>query len=319
MVLRSILSGTWNASRDKGSAYLTYKLLLKHSLTMTTKNPVSWTTITVVYGCLLSCVFLNSCQALSPVPERSVAVSKVIRGSYFFIPAPPAYLNLDTFYTKYADASGIPIVGSDKVPDEAFFAVQKVINKMVSFRPDILEKLIENKMRIGIMATTEVTSDLPEYRNINKAFPDYNWDNDRGTGATLDIPVSTCAEENVLCYGAEKDAYFYEDILIHEFAHGFHALGIVAVDPDFDSELERVFKVALANGRWKKTYAASNSAEYFAEGVQDWFNLNAEAIPTDGIHCEINTREELKNYDPALYAILRRFFAEINETISCHK
>ena len=304
---------------NRGSSYINYKLLFKHSLTMNAKKPFSWPTIALVYGCLLSCVLLNSCQAVSTVPEKFVAAAKANPDSHFFITAPPASLNLDPFYTKYADASGIPIVGSDKVPDEAFVAVQKVINKMVSFRPDILEKLSENKMRIGIMAATEVTSDLPEYRNINKEFPDQKWDDDRGTGATLDIPVSTCAEENVLCYGAEKDAYFNEDILIHEFAHGFHALGIVAVDPAFDNELEKVFKVALANGLWKNTYAASNSAEYFAEGVQDWFNLNTESIPGDGIHNEINTREELKNYDPALYEIIKRYFPAEYGKISCHQ
>ena len=59
--------------------------------------------------------------------------------------------------------------------------------------------------------------------------------------------------------------------------------------------------------------------EYFAEAVQDWFNVNAEMPHTDGKHNWCNTREELKEYDPDLYALLAEHFPETDEPISKHK
>ncbi|MCH8215687.1 MAG: hypothetical protein IH892_02820 [Planctomycetes bacterium] len=40
-----------------------------------------------------------------------------------------------------------------------------------------------------------------------------------------------------------------------------------------------------------------NHAEYFAEGVQSWFNNNR---PPDHDHNYVDTRKELKEYDPEL-------------------
>ena len=43
--------------------------------------------------------------------------------------------------------------------------------------------------------------------------------------------------------------------------------------------------------------AATNAGEYWAEGVQSWFDTNRE---NDGSHNHVNTRGELKEYDPDL-------------------
>ena len=64
----------------------------------------------------------------------------------------------------------------------------------------------------------------------------------------------------------------------------------------------------MAAGKWKDTYAATNIEEYWAEGVQDWFNVNAEVPKPDGKHNQVNTRKELKAYDRGLYDILSEFF-----------
>lgn len=40
------------------------------------------------------------------------------------VTAPPALLGLDPFYAKYADAEGIPVTGSAKVPDTAILAAR---------------------------------------------------------------------------------------------------------------------------------------------------------------------------------------------------
>jgi hypothetical protein len=56
-------------------------------------------------------------------------------------------------------------------------------------------------------------------------------------------------------------------------------------------------KVLIAFGGEKDCYASKNRAEYFAEGVQCWYNTNRTM---DHDHNHIHTREQLKKYDPGL-------------------
>ena len=70
-------------------------------------------------------------------------------------------------------------------------------------------------------------------------------------------------------------------------------------------------KSALADGKWKGTYAAQNKEEYWAEGVQSWFDTNRS---NDHEHNDIDTRDELKPYDPGLAALLAEVFGD-NERV----
>ena len=51
---------------------------------------------------------------------------------------------------------------------------------------------------------------------------------------------------------------------------------------------------------WSNTFASTNPVQYFARGMEDWFDAGREAIPADGAYNEINTRAELLGYGPAL-------------------
>ena len=95
--------------------------------------------------------------------------------------------------------------------------------------------------------------------------------------------------------------------------------GLYKLSTDLIERLNKAYDAALAAGKWKDTYAATNFEEYWAEGVQDWFNVNAEVPKPDGKHNQVNTRKELKAYDRGLYDILSEFFPATNEQISCHK
>ena len=130
----------------------------------------------------------------------------------------------------------------------------------------------------------------------------------RGLGATKARPAVSCGEENLLRYQADR--YHGESILIHEFAHTMHELGARFLDRDFDKRLKTAYDDAMKKGLWKKTYAATNPNEYWAEGVQDWFDSNRTASPADGIHNEIHTREGLKEYDPALATLIATVYDE---------
>lgn len=56
-------------------------------------------------------------------------------------------------------------------------------------------------------------------------------------------------------------------------------------------------KVLIVFGGPKQCYAAGNRAEYWAEGVQAWFDTNRTM---DHDHNHIHTRAQLKTYDPEL-------------------
>ena len=59
-------------------------------------------------------------------------------------------------------------------------------------------------------------------------------------------------------------------------------------------------KVIIVFGGAKHCYAAVNSSEYWAEGVQDWYDTNRTM---DHDHNHIHTRAQLKTYDPELAAL----------------
>lgn len=236
------------------------------------------------------------------------------------ISAPPAELKLDPFYKKYMNVNGIHVVSSWRVPDSCFYAAYVSIKALTDVLPkEVLESMTSRNTRIGIMARYEGTTDIPEHAFLVNDTT-LNWDvRARGLGGSIEMPFSTCAEENILAYQIDK--YHAEDILIHEFAHTIHNVGISPVYPDFNNELKASLDAAVAKGRWENVYASTNIEEYWAEGVQNWFNVNAEVdkVGGDGKHNKINTRDELKRYDPGLYAILARFFPEVKEQVSRHK
>jgi hypothetical protein len=164
------------------------------------------------------------------------------------------------------------------------------------------------------MAHDEFTTDLPEFTRLgvppDSKYPgvsakDY-WDaRARGLGGSENDPYCSCAEENLL--GLKGDPYAAESIVIHEFAHNLHLRGMNNVDPTFDTRLRQTYDAAMKAGLWKTKYAATNHHEYFAEGVQSWFDNNRE---NDHDHNHVNTRAELIEYDPGLAAMCREVFGD---------
>ena len=62
-------------------------------------------------------------------------------------------------------------------------------------------------------------------------------------------------------------------------------------------EVTKDDKVLIVFGGPKQCYAAVNAGEYWAEGVQDWYDTNRTM---DHDHNHIHTRDQLKTYDPEL-------------------
>lgn len=235
----------------------------------------------------------------------------------YIITQPPKELNLDSFYKKYVDVNGIHIISSHRVPDSAFVKACEIVDFMTSGLPEVvLKQMVEVSTRVGIMARYEGTTDIPEHAYMEND-TSLNWDvRARGLGGTLRLPLTTCAEENLLCYQIDK--YHAEDILIHEFSHTIHGVGIMPLDSAFNDLLQEKLDAAIAEGKYKNTYAATNIWEYWAEGVQNWFNVNAEVKNSDGKHNWVNTRDDMKKYDPGLYEIVSRYFPDFEGSPSCH-
>jgi hypothetical protein len=185
---------------------------------------------------------------------------------------------------------------------------------MLGKRPDVLEAMVKSGARLCIMAHDEYTTDLPEFVHMGDepmhGFEEFSgkdfWDaRARGTGGSETDPYCTCAEENLL--GFEGDPYSTENILIHEFAHNIHLRGMANVDATYDGRVKATYDAAMNAGLWKGKYAAVNHHEYFAEGVQSWFDNNRE---NDHDHNHVNTRAELLEYDPGLAAMCREVFKD---------
>jgi hypothetical protein len=205
-------------------------------------------------------------------------------------------------------------VASANVNPYALKEAAYLIDLMLAKRPDVREAMIKSGSRMCIIAWNEFTTDQPEFARLAEHAPrDFSgidgkayWDaRARGLGGSETDPFCSCGEENLLCYPG--DPYSTENILIHEFAHNIHLRGMVNVDATFDQRLKRAYEAAMEAGLWKGKYAGVNHHEYFAEGVQSWFDNNREL---DHDHNHVNTRAELVEYDPALAAICREVFGD---------
>ncbi|HVJ81329.1 MAG TPA: peptidylprolyl isomerase [Planctomycetia bacterium] len=247
--------------------------------------------------------------------RTAMALLAACLGAFAAPPAPAAYdvvpipealrtkLKLAPFYQKFVDVDGFPIVSSARTTDHALKEAAWIVRKMIGERADVRAAMIRANVRLVVMARNEYTTDLPEQARMR---PKVYWDRRaRGLGATMQNPVASCAEENLLCL--KGDPYSTENILIHEFAHAIHLTGMNSVDPTFDRRLKAAYDDARKRGLWKGTYAAVNHGEYWAEAVQSWFDDNRE---NDSLHNHVNTRVELEAYDPAVAKLCAEAFGK---------
>jgi hypothetical protein len=233
----------------------------------------------------------------------------------FVLPV-PEHLDVDrSFYSKYVDANGIPVLGSERVPDVALLVARDIVNSMLAARPDLRESLIRRSWRTGVFAETEMTMDLPEYQHfrapgrtrdqpVTQEDRDYHANRSRGMGGN----PTTGAEENLLGYPGTR--YWGEHIFVHEFAHAIHS-AIRDVDPALNDAITEAYHAAVEAGKYVDTrgrrhYALTNPSEYWAEGVQWWFFSNYGECFEGNI--KVESPEELKAYDPTLFELIGRVF-----------
>lgn len=231
----------------------------------------------------------------------------------------PKDKNLSPFYKKYVATDGLYVISSPKVRDEALLKACDIMELMLSKRPDIKQYMVSKGCHFIVIGEKEQVCDIPEYAAICNS-PDsikyWNWRARGFGGAPESYDSSSCGEENLLALPGDR--YEGENIMIHEFAHLIHQVGIVGVEPDFNTRLTAVMNHAKAKGLWAGTYALTDKEEYFAECVQSFFNCNRYSKPANGVHNDINRRSKLRDYDPEMYRLLCNYFNEIDIPI-CNK
>src|SRR5213083_1788208 len=261
--------------------------------------------------------------AFGQTPRDQAIVGDYVKAN---VVAAPAALGYDPFYTKYADALGIAILSSPKVPDAALLVARDIVIHMLAKRPDLRNEMVAKSIRVGVMAVSESTTDIPEHRDRKKPPPgdprltpgekrgyetgtgiavmsdkEY-WDRRaRGLGGN----PTTCAEENLLGYPGTR--YYGENIFVHEFSHAIMGVAIRTADPPLFDAIQAAYRAAKAKGLYKGHYAETNANEYWAEGTQWWFWSNFEWF--DGT-TRLQTPDDLRAYDPALYDVLGRVYAD---------
>jgi hypothetical protein len=214
------------------------------------------------------------------------------------------------------DADGIPVVSSERVPDDALLVARDIINSMLAARPDVRKAMIGRRWRTGVIAEIEMTMDIPEYSRlkrpnapagepVNQLDRDYHANRSRGLGGN----PTTGAEENLLGYPGTR--YFGEHIFVHEFSHAVMT-GLRSADPELYAKIRVAYDSAMAAGKYRyadgrQHYATTNQNEYWAEGAQWWFFSNYGECFAGNI--KVETPDEFRAYDPMLHDILSRVFS----------
>ncbi len=221
---------------------------------------------------------------------------------------------LDPFYKQHVVADGLLIVGSEKVSPYALREVAYLARQMLTNRPDVMKTLGgKRKMYACVMAYNEMQNELPECRGLDA------WWNYRARG--LAGGSVSCGEENVL--GFQGDPWQGENIFIHEFAHGLQGV-IGGIDEPFNKRLATLYDKAKQSGRFRGYAIEGGIGEFWAEGVQAWFNCNGTIRPKSGggqssfeilgpqeEHvCHLATREQVKTHLPEYAKLLDESFGK---------
>ena len=171
-----------------------------------------------------------------------------------------------------------------------------------------------------VLGRPEKLSDLPEFRESKSLG---GFEEVRYLDYDPKLKLMVVPEENVL--GLASDPFAGEGLVVGLFARGLYRVTATRpVDPDFDKRpqkqqyelrvkrldvefderLQKAYDAALAGELWKGTAAARDRLEYWASGVEAYFDASGSSHSPNGADRPIATREALKAYDPQLYALV---------------
>lgn len=157
------------------------------------------------------------------------------------------------FFNKGTEVQGILIATSDRVADVAHQEAAYLFDMMMkTLKPEIAQRIREDKVLCILVAHDELTSDIPQFKTdkTGDELAFYNW-RQRGFLTQIDDRrVVFFAEEDVMEYeGGMK----IESILIHEFGHVVQFAGF---DDAQLKQLTEAYEAAKAKGIWNDGRAA---------------------------------------------------------------
>ena len=249
----------------------------------------------LLYARLAIVVWALAACALPGLCGGALRVGRPPESFFKLVPEPDRVVARE-FYKKYVDVLRMPVVAASVVDDRALVRTHEIVTHLLAGRPDIIRSMVSNGMYLIIIGKDQVYTDMPEYRHARN--PDYLNERVRGTGG---LPTSF-GEENLL--SLPIDRYDDESIGVHEFCHTIDGT-LEQIDPDWRERLRTTYQHAVGKGLWKFAYTASNRAEYWVEICQSYFDCNRV---NNWNHGPIGTREQLKNYDPEGYELVRNVF-----------
>ena len=215
-------------------------------------------------------------------------------------------------YAQSCWVAGVQILASDAVDPEALHAAADLIYAVLGPRPAVSGAMAGT--RVLIAAPSEKTSSVPDLAlYIERTGMSFR-DTVRGVWIP-DLKATVVGEENLLCL--PRDNYAGESVLLHEISHGVHLVAIPKVDPSFNRRLDAAYAAAMAASIWGETYATANAHEYFAEGVQSYFDANKHGTGWKGLHGPISNRHALATADPVLHELVREVFGEPRWEMPC--
>ena len=183
-----------------------------------------------------------------------------------------------------------------------------LIRRMTAHRPELLGALADARVRFSVMAFDERTTDIPEHSDLT---PAKYWDRRaRGLGATAARPSVSCGEENLLGYPRRPVLRRRTSSSTSSPTRSTRWRS-ARVDRGVRSQRLRgdLLRRRWRLGLWEGTCTPRHElrGEYWAEGVQSWFDTNRE---NDDQHNHVDTRAELVEYDPKLAALCKEVFGD---------
>ena len=227
-----------------------------------------------------------------------------VTGSVFRAAYAPRYTHFQRSDT------GIMIRSGDDVSQAARDKACAMVDVLLEQLPEAARIMDNYGVSLTVYGPHEDAFDVPEHRMGYKVAA-YAV---AGYGACEGNPAASIAETNVLRIldGDNPTKYRNESILAHEFAHGIHLIGLRFMDGgSLYRRFLEIYHHSKDAGLWPGTYAIGNHEEFFATLTTIWFDVMEES--PDGsweVRGPVNTREELRRYDPQAYEFMASIYPE---------
>lgn len=244
------------------------------------------------------------------------------------VSAPPTlekFKDIAPWYTQFTWAREFTVLGHG-ASEEALLHANDTIRKMFAYRHDILKALIQDGVKMVVLAPNEHLSDLPEWpgwaklSNLPLANPQARELNYHPSLKLLVVPQeqvlgptsgpggSSSPVVRVMADAAYRVAGL-RPVMPDFRGSQQYELRVKRLDVEFDHAVAACFSHATQAGRWRGTPAAQDRFAYWSAGVLAYFDAAAGTDRPSDADQPIHNRERLAAYDPDLFALVQQTMA----------